>query len=176
VTRLFAAIGAGLLIFGSGVAPLNAADSSSLRTVQGTVLDVGSQPGEGALQLVTARLALDGGQGQELELLLAPSAVLDEIGFAVEPGDRIKARVFAAESGPSKVHKARNLSRRSMTRLRTLRQTPLWDGSGHWMGAPGMGGDHGWPGMEGGMEGGGMGDHGGGGRSPRTPSGHGGSM
>lgn len=167
---LSAAIGAGLLVMGSGVAPVSAADISSSRMVQGTVISVGLHPGEGALELVTARLAIDGGEGQELELLLAPSAVLDEIGFVIEPGDRMKARVFGSESGASKVHKARNLSRRSMVRLRTLRQIPLWDGAGIWMGAPGMGGgEHGRPGMGGG----GMGDHDGGGPS-RMPTGSGG--
>jgi len=167
---VLAAIGAGLLVIGGWVVPANAAEISSSRMVQGTVIAVGLQPGEGALELVTARLAIDGGDGQELELLLAPKAVLDEIGFVVETGDRMKARVFVSESGASKVHKARNLSRRSMVRLRTLREIPLWDGAGSWMGAPGMGGgEHGRPGMGGG----GMGDHDGGGPS-RVPTGSGG--
>lgn len=141
---------------GSLAVPVTAADSFLLRTVQGTVVSVGREPGEGALELVTARLALDGGQGQEVDLLLAPSEVLDEIGFAVEAGDRMKARVFSPDTGPSKVHKARNLSRNTMVRLRTLHQIPLWDGDGAWMGAPG--GEHGGRGRHG-MGGPGMGDH-----------------
>lgn len=113
---------------------------SALRIVEGTILEVGSLPGEGELELVTVRLASAQSDSGELELLLAPRSALEESGFTVAAGDRLKARIFATDDGPAMVHKVRNLSQGSMVRLRTLRQIPLWDGAGRWQGAFGMGG------------------------------------
>lgn len=112
----------------------------SLAVVEGTVLEVGSQPGEGGIELVTVRISTQRPEPHEIELLLAPQSVLEETGFTVQKGDRLKARVFIAEEGPASVHKVRNLSQNSMVRLRTLRQIPLWDGAGMWQGGgPGSG-------------------------------------
>lgn len=114
---------------------------SSLGVVEGSVLEVGIQPGEGGLELVTVRLSTGQPEARELELLLAPQVVLEETGFTVQQGDRLKARIFTtAERGPAAVHKVRNLSQDLMVRLRTLRQIPLWDSAGRWQGGPGWGG------------------------------------
>ena len=120
-----------------------AGDHSALSVVEGTVLEVGTLPGEGGLELVTARLSTQQPGSGELDLLLAPRSVLEETGFAVKPGDRLKARVFIADESPAMVHKVRNISQGSMVRLRTLRQIPLWDGTGVWQGGPGQGRGHG---------------------------------
>lgn len=121
-----------------------ARDHSALTVVEGTVLELGIQPGEGDLELVKVRLSTPEPDSHELELLLAPQSVLEEAGFTVQQGDRLKARVFTADEGPAMVHKVRNLSQNSMVRLRTLRQTPLWNGAGMWQGGfgHGAGGGH----------------------------------
>ena len=126
-----------------GSAATAAGDSSALAMIEGTVLEVGALPGEGGLELVTARLSTRQADTGEVDLLLAPQSVLDETGFSVQSGDRLKARVFIADEGPAMVHKVRNVSRGSMLRLRTLRQIPLWDSTGMWQGGPGPGGGHG---------------------------------
>jgi hypothetical protein len=120
-----------------------AGEHSSLAVVEGVVLEIGSQPGEGGLELVTVRLSAQRPESQEIELLLAPPSVLEETGFTVQQGDRLKARVFIADGGPALVHKVRNLSQNSMVRLRTLHQIPLWDGAGMWQGGRGGWGGHG---------------------------------
>lgn len=120
-----------------------AEDSSALAMIEGTVLEVGSLPGEGGLELVNARLSTRHADSGVVDLLLAPQSVLDETGFSVQTGDRLRARVFIADEGPAMVHKVRNVSQGSMLRLRTLRQIPLWDNSGMWQGGPGHGGGHG---------------------------------
>jgi hypothetical protein len=113
---------------------------TSLKVVEGTVLEVGVQPGEGDLELVTVRLSAERPEPRELELLLAPRSVLEETGFTVRQGDRLKARVFTAGEGPASVHKVLNLTQSSMVRLRTLHKVPLWDGAGLWQGGPRPGG------------------------------------
>lgn len=127
---------------------------SSLAVVEGTVLEVGIQPGEGGLELVTVRLSNQRSDSSELELLLAPRSVLEETGFTVQKGDRLKARVFTATEGPAAVHKVLNLTQNSMVRLRTLRQIPLWNGAGMWQGGPGLGGHGGLHGPKHGQQGG----------------------
>ena len=101
--------------------------------VEGRVISVAERPGEGALAVVTVLLwPAEDSQGREL--LLAPRPALAEIGFEVEVGDQLKARIFPVATGPAKVHKVLNLTRRKMVRLRTLSRIPLWDGSGAWQG------------------------------------------
>jgi hypothetical protein len=80
--------------------------------------------------------AEQGARGEELVVLLGPEQALDEIGFAVEAGDRLRVRVFRADEGAVRAHKVLNLSRGTMVRLRTLRQVPLWNGQGAWQGGP----------------------------------------
>ena len=134
----------------SGVAV--AGDRSSLTVVEGTVLEVGTHLGEGDLELVTVRIGADRPEAGEIELLLAPRAALEETGFTVQQGDRLKARVFIAHEGPATVHKVLNLSKNSMVRLRTLRQIPLWDGAGMWQGGPGLSGQGGHHGRKHGLQ------------------------
>lgn len=125
---------ASLLLLAS---PLMADDPrSSLLMVEGRVISVAERPGEGALAIVTARLEAPSDASRSWELLLAPRRALADIGFEVEAGDELKARVFPSPEGLVKVHKALNLTRRKMVRLRTLSQIPLWDGSGVWQGGP----------------------------------------
>ena len=125
---------ASLLLFAG---PLPADDPrSSLLMVEGRVVSLAERPGEGALAIVTARLEAPADGSRSFELLLAPRRALADIGFEVAAGDELKARVFPNPEGPVKVHKALNLTRRKMVRMRTLSQIPLWDGSGVWQGGP----------------------------------------
>mgnify|MGYP001828431473 CR=1 FL=1 len=116
-----------------------ASPTSTLREVEGRVTEIGALRGEGDLELITVRLSKSGAEAMDLDLLLAPESVLVETGFTVEPGDRLKARIFTTEEGPATVHKVKNLTQGSMVRLRTLRQIPLWDNNGRWQGSPGIG-------------------------------------
>ena len=108
--------------------------STSLRTVEGTVVSVSSRPGEGNLRVVAVALDTGVTETGHLDLLLAPQRVLDEISFGLEEGDRLRVRVFVADQGPLKVHKAMNLTRGTMVRFRSLRQVPLWGNAGDWEG------------------------------------------
>lgn len=107
--------------------------------VEGRVLAMAETPGEGELAIVTVRLSAPADDARSWELLLAPRAALAEIGFEVQVGDRLKARIFPTTEGPAKVHKVLNLTRRKMVRMRTLSRIPLWDGSGAWQGGRGRG-------------------------------------
>lgn len=104
--------------------------------VEGQVISVTETLGEGALDIVTVELTAPSDGSQTWELLLAPRLALAEIGFEVEVGDQLKARIFPTAEGPATVHKVLNLTRRKMVRIRTLFQVPLWDGSGAWQGGP----------------------------------------
>jgi len=120
---------------------------TSLRTVEGIVVSVFAAPAEGDLQVVAATLETGEAKLGQLEVLLAPKRVLDEIAFDVRQGDRLRARVFVADEGPLKVHKAMNLTRGTMVRFRSLREVPLWNTTGDWEGGPcrrssGHGGGH----------------------------------
>lgn len=120
--------------------PLPAEDPrSSLLMVEGRVTWVTEAPGEGALDVVEVGLAAPEDGSQSWELLLAPRLALEQIGFEVEVGDHLKARIFPAAQGPARVHKVLNSTRRKMVRLRALSQIPLWDGSGAWEGGPCLG-------------------------------------
>jgi hypothetical protein len=107
--------------------------SSSVLVVEGEVLAIYEQPAEGGLQVIGASVRC----GDETrEILLAPRAALEEIGFRIEPGDSVRVRLFSAEEdGSSRVQKILNRTRGDMVRLRTLRRDPLWDGTGHWNGS-----------------------------------------
>lgn len=112
---------------------------SSLVTVEGTVLTVASAPAEGDLEVLEVILSGGGSGEKEQALLLAPRATLEEVDFQIEQGDEIQARIFPTDKGPAKVHKIRNLTRKTMLRLRTLHRIPLWDGVGGWQGGIGHG-------------------------------------
>jgi hypothetical protein len=121
---------------------------TSLRTVEGTVIDVSTRPAEGDLNVVAVSLDTGSPEPTHFDLLRAPQQVLDEISFALETGDRLRARIFVSDQGPQKVYKAQNLSRGTMVRFRSLRQVPLWNAAGDWEGGAcrrqgGHGGGHG---------------------------------
>lgn len=140
-------------------------EKSSLLTVEGRVTSVGSHLGEGDLELVEVRLSLDGDPERVMGVLLGPESAMAEIGFSVEAGDRLRAKIFGDDEEPAIVHKALNLTRDTMVRFRTLRRIPLWDSSGVWQGGPGRGpGVHG----SGGRGSGERGRHGGGQGAGRT--------
>ena len=69
-------------------------------------------------------------------VVLGPADSLQDVGFEVSEGDRLRARVFVREDGPAYAQKVMNLTRRTMLQLRTLRQVPLWNASGRWEGGP----------------------------------------
>lgn len=114
-------------------------EKSSLVTIEGRVASVATHPGEGELELIEVRLSLDDHPDRTVGILLGPEAAMEEIGFAVEEGDRLRAKIFSEDEEPARVHKALNLSRDTMVRFRTLRRVPLWDGNGVWQGGPGRG-------------------------------------
>jgi len=125
---------AALLLVGASKEELR----SSLVTVEGDVLTIDFRPGEGGLDLLTVTLR-GRDDGEPVALLLAPKSALDELGFEIDEGDRLKAKVFPSAEGPAKVHKVQNLSRNTILRLRTLHRIPLWNGTGGWQGGPGQG-------------------------------------
>jgi len=111
---------------------------SSLLTVEGEVLAIGHEAGEGGVDLLMVTLA-GNEQKPPISLLLAPAEVLDALGFEIAVGDRLEAKVFPDFEGPAKVHKVKNLSHGTMLRLRTLHRIPLWNSAGIWQGGPGRG-------------------------------------
>jgi len=136
------AIGCLLFLLGALGAHADAAHrgdiSSAVRVIDGEVTAVYEHPAEGGLAVIGASVLC----GDEThQILLAPRTALDEIGFGIQPGDRIRARLFSSEDdGSSRVQKILNRTRGEMVRLRTLRRDPLWDGAGHWHGSePGSG-------------------------------------
>jgi hypothetical protein len=124
----------------AGATDGKAAVRASLVTIEGTVSGVTALPGEGDLPVVAVSLVTDGDTGDETTVLLGPEQALDEIGFAVAPGDRCRVRVFRSDDGLARAHKVLNATRGTMVRLRTLHQVPLWDGRGVWQGGPCRGG------------------------------------
>jgi len=116
--------------------PLLAKNSVSLRTVEGRVLTLDRYQGEGDLEVVLARLDVAGGPEGGMPILLAPESVCDQIGFRIEEGDRLRARVFVSTDGPSRVQKVQNFTQGTMVRMRTLHSTPLWSTAGSWQGGP----------------------------------------
>lgn len=109
--------------------------SYPMRTLEGEVLSIGHHEGEGGLDLLQVQLGPDTGQ-ETWQILLAPHEVCQQIGFEIEPGDRVRVRIFLDETDPVRVQKIQNLSRGTMVRLRTLHQTPLWSDAGSWQGGP----------------------------------------
>jgi hypothetical protein len=110
---------------------------SSLKTVEGDVLTVNLVEGEGGIEVVQVTIAVEGDQGPAPAILLAPPEALEEIGFAVHPGDHLKVKYFVGEGESGKAHKVLNTTRGLMVRLRTLRQIPLWTNQGRWQGGQG---------------------------------------
>lgn len=110
---------------------------SSLKTIEGVVLEVSQVEGEGGIAVVQVSIAADEAPGPARSILLAPLGALVEIGFTVAPGDHLKVKYFVGDDEGGKAHKVLNTSRGLMVRLRTLRQVPLWTNQGHWQGGQG---------------------------------------
>ena len=127
---------------------------TTMRGVEGEVIAVGHRIGEGDLDLLQARLQPSQG-GEPIQLLIAPAEVCEQIEFTIEPGDRIRARVFMDDTDIYRVQKIHNLSRGTMVRLRTLHEIPLWDEHGMWQGGPIRNSSgrhrHGWNRQQGGL-------------------------
>ncbi len=110
---------------------------TSLKTVEGEVLEIGLTAGEGGIDVVQISIAPEGDREHPIRILLAPEEVMKSIGFTIEPGDQLKVKYFVSEEGGCKAHKVLNSTRALMVRLRTLRQIPLWNNQGHWQGGQG---------------------------------------
>lgn len=124
----------GLLAATPTAAPPFPTQGDALLTIEGTVDRVGETAGEGEVPLLS--LDLQTGDGP-VRVLVAPPGALAGIGFEVQPGDRVRARVFLdPASQVAYAQKILNQSRDLMIRLRTLRQEPLWDAAGNWQGSP----------------------------------------
>ena len=144
----------------AAVGGVEARAGKSLRKVQGTVVAVRRVPAEGGLEVLAATVQMRG-SGEKLEVLLAPPALLEEVGLHVETGDTLRARVFlGGPSEPARAQKVMVVNRGTMMVLRTLHDAPLWSSGGMWQGGgcremPGAGGHGGGGGPHGGAMGGG---------------------
>lgn len=127
-----AVILASLAVASARWAAADQAEPRVLRTLEGTVVALGESQAEGGLTVLSLRVDADDPAG---EILLAPEQILLEVGFEVQVGDRIKARVFAErDSQRLLAQRVMNLSRKQILRLRTLQREPLWDRAGTWQG------------------------------------------
>ena len=111
----------------------DAGGATAVLVVEGRVTSLGETAGEGGLSVVVVTVR----EGdRDHAAMLAPGNVLREIGFEIEPGDAVRARLLVPEDGSMpRVQKILNRTRGAMARLRTLRQLPLWDGEGRWQGS-----------------------------------------
>jgi hypothetical protein len=62
---------------------------------------------------------------ERLRARVAPAAVLEESGFELKPGQRVRIRVFVEETPPG-TSRVRNMDSGQMLRLRCLHGEPLW--------------------------------------------------
>lgn len=124
------------LLLAIWAAPDGVSGSVRMRTIEGRVLSVDRHQGEGDVEVILAKLDVPGGPESGTEILLAPESVCHQIGFQVEEGDRLRARIFVSTDGPSRVQKVQNFTRGTMVRMRTLHSTPLWSSAGAWQGGP----------------------------------------
>ena len=128
-----------MLVVGASAAAAGAleeappARTSALRTIEGQIVEIGQAEAEGGLPVTILRIEDRSGVS---EVLLAPPASLEEMGFEAIVGDRVRAKVFVDEgSQRSYAQKVLNRDRGLMVRLRTLNRLPLWDARGSWQGA-----------------------------------------
>lgn len=117
-------------------AVLGIKSSVPLKTIEGRVVTLEQFQGEGGVEVLLARIDTGDGSDSSTQILLAPESVCGQIGFQVEEGDRLRARIFVSPEGPSRVQKVQNFTRGTMVRLRTLHSTPLWSANGAWQGGP----------------------------------------
>lgn len=134
---LIPALGLGTPIQAQTTPPADAEDDavaattrqqSALTTLDGQVTAIFKRvDGEGR---ETTEITMETATGPRL-LTLAPSSVLAEMGFTVETGDRLRARVFRdqARVDIATAQQVQNRSRGQMVRLRTFRREPLWGAS-----------------------------------------------
>lgn len=100
--------------------------------VEGRVVTLGSESGEGGLDLVTATLRTATGS---LSVGLAPESVFRQTGFPLQEGDDVVIRLFQESGGilpPAQM--VQNRTRNRAIRLRSILREPLWDGKGIWQG------------------------------------------
>ena len=107
-----------------------------MHTIEGEVTSVSHVEGEGDLELLVAALELQDDSDEVISIMLAPETVCRQIGFFVEEGDRLRARVFLDPDGPARVQKIQNFTQGTMVRFRTLHRIPLWSTNGTWQGGP----------------------------------------
>ena len=118
------------------VLALGIKSSVPMKTIEGRVVAVERSQGEGDVEVILARIQTADGGDTSTPILLAPESVCDQIGFEIEEGARLRARVFVTPDGPAPVQKVQNFTRGTMIRMRTLHTTPLWSGNGTWQGGP----------------------------------------
>jgi hypothetical protein len=108
--------------------------TSNLAEIRGPVVGISAVPGEGDLDVVAVEI--DASPDPARLILLGPPSMLEEAGFEVAEGDVLRIKVFVAERAgdPEAALRVLNLTRRTMVRLRTFHQDPLWDTSGRWEG------------------------------------------
>jgi hypothetical protein len=125
-----------LVVAGHAMAQRESAGSrrSSLTTIEGRIDAVETVPGEGGVDALAVRVVLDEPEPRDLQILLAPEKALAEIGFEVQEGDRLRARIFLAEDGPAPAQRVMNMTRGTIVRLRTLTRIPVWSSAGQWQG------------------------------------------
>jgi len=115
-----------LLLALAGVAAVAAGTDEAgrpLLDVEGTVTEVALAGGADGARWLDAAVAT--ATRGTLRLRLAPPDVLARDGFALRPGDRVRARVFADEE-PHGVHRIANETTGRALRLRCLHGDPLW--------------------------------------------------
>lgn len=106
----------------------------SLATVEGVIEAVETVPGEGGGKALAVSLRTEEPEPRELKILLAPETALEEIGFTVEEGDRLRARIFLSGEDPAPAQRVMNVTRGTIVRLRTLSRIPVWNSAGQWQG------------------------------------------
>jgi hypothetical protein len=106
----------------------------SLATVEGIIDGVETVPGEGGGEILAVNIRTEDPEPRELKILLAPERALEEIGFTVAEGDRLRARIFLSGEDPAPAQRVMNMTRGTIVRLRTLTRIPVWNSAGQWQG------------------------------------------
>lgn len=114
----------------AALAGRGARGTSNLAEIRGPVVGITAVPGEGDLDVVAVEI--DSSPSPSRVILLGPASMLEEAGFEVREGDVLRIKVFVAETegDPETALRVLNLTRKTMVRLRTFHQDPLWDRSG----------------------------------------------
>jgi len=130
---------AGLLLMASAFTvaqPLQGRERGrTFLTLKGQVTMVEIARDDAQQEWIVAVLKPDG-DVPEIRIRVAPPDVLAAQEFPLEPGQRMKVRVFSDES-PYVAQQIRNEKTGRVLRLRSLRAEPLWDSSHHHGRGPG---------------------------------------